>query len=103
MIYFITDTRNIKIGYTKGKIEKRLQQLQTSCADNLYILGWIYGNIKMEKQLHVKFNSSKTRSNGEWFYPTEDLLEYINSNNQRNNTYVDFVDGKLMALLKIST
>jgi len=41
MIYFITDTRNIKIGYTKGKIEKRLQQLQTSCADNLYILGWI--------------------------------------------------------------
>lgn len=103
MIYFITDTKNIKIGYTKGKIEKRLKQLQTSCSDNLYILGWIEGDINLEKRLHAYFDSCRIRHNGEWFYPTDDLLNYINCNNQKKNTYVDFVDGKLMALLKIST
>ena len=102
MIYFITDTKSIKIGYTKGKIEKRLQQLQTSCPEKLYILGWMEGNMDFEKKLHIKFNSSRIRYNGEWFKPTEDLLDYINTNNQKKNTYVDFMDGKIVPLLKIS-
>ena len=102
MIYFITDTINIKIGYTKNSIEKRLQQLQTSCSNKLYILGWIEGDIELEKELHKKFSSSRIRYNGEWFKPTDDLLEYININNKIKNTYIDFLDGKLISLLKIS-
>lgn len=102
MIYFITDTINIKIGYTKNSIEKRLKQLQTSNSNNLYVLGWIDGDIDFEKKLHRQFGSSRIRSNGEWFKPTEDLIDYINLNNQKKNSHVDFVDGKLMSLLKLS-
>lgn len=102
MIYFITDRNNIKIGYTKGKIEKRLKQLQTSCSEQLYILGWIEGDMNIEKQLHIKFGSSRIRHNGEWFKPTQDLLDYINLNNQKENTYVDIVDDKIIPLLKLS-
>ena len=35
MIYFITDLHNIKIGYTKNSVKKRLKQLQTSCSEQL--------------------------------------------------------------------
>ena len=101
MIYFITDTKNIKIGYTKGPIKKRIQQLQTSCSETLYELGWIEGNMELEKELHKKFGASRIRYNGEWFKPTEDLLEYINSNNQKKNTYVDIFEGKIMPFLNI--
>lgn len=102
MIYFITDRNNIKIGYTKGKIEKRLQQLQTSCSEKLYILGWIEGDMNFEKELHIKFGASRIRYNGEWFKPTSDLLDYINLNNQKENTYIDIIDNKIISLLKIS-
>jgi hypothetical protein len=102
MIYFITDTINIKIGYTKNSIEKRLKQLQTSNSNTLYLLGWIDGDMDFEKRLHSLFASSRIRSNGEWFKPTKDLIDYINLNNQKKNSHVDFVDGKLMSLFKLS-
>lgn len=102
MIYFITDTQNIKIGYTKNSIEKRLQQLQTSCSNKLYILGWIEGDIDQEQELHKKFSASRIRYNGEWFKPTDDLLQYINDYNKIKNTYIDILDGKVISLLKIS-
>lgn len=101
MIYFITNGKSVKIGYTKNNIERRLKQLQTSCPQKLFILGWIDGDKEKEKELHIQFSNSRIRSNGEWFNPTEDLLDYINKNNKKENTYVDFVDGVLISLLKI--
>lgn len=95
MIYFITDTKNIKIGYTNNSIEKRLKQLQTSCASKLYILGWIDGDLDTEKMLHKIFAQSRIRYNGEWFNPTEDLINYINENNCKENVSV-FYDGNIV-------
>lgn len=103
MIYFITNGESIKIGYTKSNIERRLKQLQTSCPQKLFILGWIDGDKEKEKELHIKFSNSRIRSNGEWFRPTHDILEYINTYNKKANTYVDFVDGVLLSLLNITT
>ena len=34
----------------------------------------------VEKMLHKKFSSSIVRINGEWFSPTQDLIDYINDN-----------------------
>lgn len=105
MIYFITDTKNIKIGYTKNSIQKRLKQLQTSCADKLYELGWMDGEIEEEKFLHKKFSNSRIRYNGEWFKPTDDLIDYINENNCKKNVcvYYDIENDIVMSYLNIST
>lgn len=97
-IYFVTEGKHIKIGYTTQDIEKRIKQLNTGSVQNISLLGWIYGNKAKEKELHVKFAQSRVRYNGEWFEPTEDLLDFINENNLEPNSYVDFVDGKLMRL-----
>lgn len=101
MIYFITDTKNIKIGYTKNPIEKRLKQLQTSCADRLYILGWIDGDMECEKKLHRTFANSRIRYNGEWFTPTEDLIDFINNNNKKENVYVCNENDVIMTYFSI--
>lgn len=101
-IYFISDCENIKIGFTKSNVEKRLKQLQTGCVKKLYILGYITGNIDDEKKLHTMFGASRIRCNGEWFRPTKDLLDYINQHNEKINTYVDYINGQVLPLLALS-
>lgn len=102
MIYFITDKQNIKIGYTKNSVEKRLKQLQTSCPEQLYILGWIDGDLETESFLHKKFSKSRIRYNGEWFRPAEDLISYINEHNRQEHIHVIYEDGKVMPCFSIS-
>lgn len=97
-IYFVTEGKHIKIGYTTQDIEKRIKQLNTGSVQNISLLGWICGDKAKEKELHIKFAQSRVRYNGEWFEPTENLLDFINENNLEPNSYVDFVDGKLMRL-----
>ena len=101
MVYFITDGNYIKIGYTKNNSKKRLKQLQTSNANRLFLLGYIEGDKTVEKELHNKFSSSIVRQNGEWFFPTEDLIDYINKNNLNDNIYVDIIDGKIQGLFRL--
>lgn len=101
MVYFITDNRYIKIGYTKNNVNKRLKQLQTSNPNRLFLLGYIEGDKDTEKMLHKKFFSSLSRMNGEWFSPSQDILDYINDNNLKENTYVDIIDGEVRGLFKL--
>ena len=101
-IYCITDCKRIKIGYTKQKdVNKRLKQLQTGSPDRLYLLGYFFGNMSDEKYLHKLFAKDRMRINGEWFAPSQELIDYINSHNEIQNSYVDWVDGKLMSLLSV--
>ena len=101
-VYFITDCENIKIGFTKLDVEKRLNQLQTGCVKKLFILGYITGTMQDEKMLHNMFGSSRLRYNGEWFKPTQNLLDYINNYNEVPNCYVDYIDGQVMSFFNIS-
>lgn len=100
-IYFIASKDKIKIGYTKNSVEKRLNQLQTGNDDKLVLLGYLHGGLDEEKMLHKQFAKYRIRHNGEWFEPSDELIDYINVNNSQPNTYVDWVDGRLLPLLKI--
>jgi hypothetical protein len=77
MIYFIRGTisKNIKIGQTVGSIATRFAGWQSS--DILECLTTIPGGQKEEKELHLRFEHLS--SHGEWFFPSPELLDYINS------------------------
>lgn len=76
-IYFIKsdETKEIKIGYTSGEVEKRLNSLQTGHPYKLQVLATMPGSRDDEKNLHERFASS--RLSGEWFKPYPDLLAFI--------------------------
>ena len=104
-VYFITDGKHIKIGTTKKDIKQRLKQLNTGSPLKLYLLGYICGGEKEEKNLHKKFSCLKIRDNGEWFYPDDSLIEYLNSINEMKNIIIvknEYMNNFLMATLKIN-
>ena len=90
MIYFFSNRRNIKIGYTKNKIENRLKQLNTGSDSKLYCIGYMQGNMDKEKELHKQFSNERIRQNGEWFVPSDVLIDYINSHNEKPNSYIEY-------------
>ncbi|NQT56480.1 MAG: GIY-YIG nuclease family protein [Desulfobacteraceae bacterium] len=78
MIYFIQQGEDgpIKIGYTDDEdAQRRLSQLQTGTHHKLHILTTIEGNKLYETELHERFEGLKL--SGEWFKPSETLLNYI--------------------------
>lgn len=104
-VYFITNGENIKIGYTKNSVQKRLKQLNTGSDKQLYILGYMKGTMADEENLHFKFQQYKIRNNGEWFEPSDDILDYINVVNLIPNCYVrknEAWNNKVMAMTSVS-
>lgn len=77
-VYFIQngDDGAIKIGMTR-KLHKRLAHLQVNNPIELCVLGAIPTNKPrdLERDLHRKF--SESRVSGEWFSPSEELLDFI--------------------------
>ena len=99
-VYFFTNGVNIKIGYTKGNIQKRLMQLNTGSDNQLYSLGYMTGDKNTENELHLKFANIRLRNNGEWFSADQHLIDYINSVNEVPNICVmknEYFDNKVMA------
>lgn len=92
-VYFFSNQRNVKIGYTKNKPIKRLCQLNTGSDEQLIMLGYMKGNLKLENELHKLFGKDRIRPNGEWFYPSDNLIDFINQNNEVDNCYVMIVNG----------
>lgn len=78
IVYFIQaiDSGIIKIGQTTD-IGKRLAALQTGCPEQLTVLKTMPGDKSIERLLHKKFSAANKQ--GEWFYPTDELLKYIGS------------------------
>lgn len=101
-IYFLCSDNKIKIGYTKGSIEKRIQQLKTGSPNEIYKLGWMQGDKEKEKELHIKFSVYRIRHNGEWFLGEQEIIDFINDVNQEPNVFVDIVDNKILPLFKLS-
>jgi len=75
-VYYIQEEMdgNIKIGWSEDPI-KRLQQHQTSNSRELRMLVYVKGSPDYEKEIHRKFQTSKTT--GEWFKPDKRLLVHI--------------------------
>lgn len=58
-----------KIGFTKGDPNKRIAALQTGCPFKLKLLGYIFGNLPMEQEIHDVLKHE--RGIGEWFRYSE--------------------------------
>lgn len=77
-VYFIQlvdQNQNIKIGYTNN-IEERIKTLQISSPYEIRLLGFMKGNISLEKSIQKMFANIKIL--GEWFHPSKELIEFIN-------------------------
>ena len=78
MVYFVENetTDNIKIGFTTNCPEKRLQQLQTSCAESLKVIHVLpEGTLADEKHLHRQFGHLRLQR--EWFKLGLELERYL--------------------------
>ena len=64
----------IKIG-TSSNVSKRIAALQTASPDALTVLGCIPGDCEIERSLHARFAEERVR--GEWFTPSERLVDFI--------------------------
>ena len=76
MVYFIQHitTKHIKIGCSE-RLKNRLSELQVGNSEKLRIVATCEGSYEEEKQLHKEFKEYKLR--GEWFYPGQKLIFYI--------------------------
>jgi ParB-like chromosome segregation protein Spo0J len=75
-VYFVRNERskNIKIGVSSNPA-RRLQQLQTGCADKLTLALGIRGNRELEAHFHAC--SEENKLCGEWFAPVAELEKFI--------------------------
>ena len=78
-VYFIQDTANqrIKIGRSVTP-DKRKSEFQTGSSNNLRVLAYIPGDYSLEKELQTRF--SKDKIDGEWYYNSKELLQFILDN-----------------------
>ena len=72
------DERN-KIGFTKNKPEKRLNQLKTGNSNKISVLDAYETDnyIRVENMLHKRYSCQRTEANNEWFIlSNEQVMEF---------------------------
>lgn len=75
-IYFIGgETGCIKIGWTGQSAEQRRKDLQCGSPIKLFVLAVARGGMSVEQEYHRRFKDS--RSHGEWFERTPELMAEI--------------------------
>lgn len=76
-VYFVVcaDLNRCKIGFTSGKVEKRIKNLQTGSPSQLALLVAHPGSTETERALHERFANSRVV--GEWFDLTPELRAYM--------------------------
>lgn len=97
-VYFFTDGDYIKIGFTKETLKRRLERLATGNPKRMFILGYTKGTMDDEFALHALFNKDRVRYDGEWFYPSQELIDYINEVNEIENVFVMMDDDNKINL-----
>lgn len=78
-IYFLQglETGLIKIGLSTSDVEERIKAIRAMSPDQLRLLRVLPGGHSMEAFFHQTFKQA--RQHGEWFKPTPELLEFIDS------------------------
>jgi hypothetical protein len=66
---------HVKIGYTAHDPEKRLRSLQTGCPYPMRLLGYVFGDVRLEQDLHRRMEGN--RAIGEWFEYDESVADLI--------------------------
>jgi hypothetical protein len=88
------DANKFKIGITRGKVEKRLKQLQTGNGEKIEILEVFETEhfLKVEKALHRTYDHKKTK--GEWFELTdEEILSFKTDCQTKHNLFQMLIDS----------
>ena len=49
-----------------------------------------------ENDLHKRFGALRMRSEGEWFLPAQELIDYINEVNEESNVFVEKTGNEVM-------
>lgn len=77
-VYFIRSQKTglIKIG-TSGDVNERITNIAFVNKTRIDFLAAIEGSYTLERKLHRRFD--KSRVEGEWFNPSNELMEYIES------------------------
>lgn len=75
MIYFISDGKAIKIGWTSGNPYARRSSLQVGHPSGLSVLAVAPGSREEEAMYHERFRA--VRASGEWFYQSPNLLTLV--------------------------
>jgi hypothetical protein len=78
-IYFLLSEKTgaVKIGFTRGTIEKRLKNTSAWSPYDYDVLKIIDGTMIEERALHKMFVADKIR--GEWFHYSDELKKFIDS------------------------
>ena len=78
VVYFVqSEVGKIKIG-TSRNLSQRLRELSSGSPVPIRLLLSIPGDRSKELELHMMF--AESRSHGEWFEPTQDLISFIRDN-----------------------
>lgn len=73
-IYFMeAENGLIKIGM--GNVDRRFRDISNMSPVPISVKFWFVNHYEVEKILHKLF--AAYRSHGEWFYPAQELLDYI--------------------------
>jgi hypothetical protein len=87
VVYFIQVGDRIKIGTTTG-LRGRLESVRTFAPQEPKVLLAVPGGLAEERQMHALFAEERVR--GEWFRPSERLLQFIA---ERRDLDVRHVEG----------
>jgi hypothetical protein len=77
VVYFARCGEHIKIGFTRGRPEKRLKGLATANPSPIELVATMPGCPELEHELHERFSAYRTK--GEWFVFSDPIREYIAS------------------------
>ena len=94
VVYFVQRAKDnaIKIGHTDC-FQNRVRRLKSELQMPVDVLCIIDGGRPIEKALHAQF--SKTRIDGEWFLPENDLTMYINNLKENAMDIKKTIDEKI--------
>lgn len=76
VVYFVQNpsSRKIKIGFSCN-FKQRMKALECGAGEALEVLLLIDGGYDLERDLHLKFSNHRIK--GEWFHPTQEIIDYI--------------------------
>lgn len=75
-VYVLDDgAGRVKIGFTRGDVQKRATTIQAASGCDLTIVGQFQGTMADEKATHERFAAARIR--GEWFRRTSEIAAWI--------------------------
>lgn len=74
-IYFATDTKRIKIGYTAGPVQRRIDQIAKHLPNKLELIGHIPGSPKVERAIHHHLREHALGA--EWFVDCDSVRKSV--------------------------